>query len=77
MWFVRDDNVFSNSVIKYTEDIKTSEHNRYEILEVNKAFLEESKLQVQTIQSLCEWYDTNTPDNFLSIANSMKTTKIK
>ena len=61
-----------NSVVKYAEDVKKSERNRYEILEVNKAFLEESKLQVQTIHTSCKWYDTYTPDNILLAANSIR-----
>ena len=60
--------VFPNSVIKYANNIELSERGRYEITDVNKKFFEDCKLQVQVLDSKCTWFDTNTFDNLLTVA---------
>lgn len=60
--------VFPNSVIKYANNIELSQRGLYEITDVNKKFFEDCKLQVQVLDSKCIWFDTNTFDNLLTVA---------
>lgn len=64
--------VFPNKVMDIAKEIMPSERGRYEITDVNKRFFEESKLQVQVLDSKCIWFDTNTFDNILKCGNYMK-----
>lgn len=57
--------VYPNNVISKVKDIRLSERNRYEILDVNRKFLVENKLQIQKLDSNCIWLDTNSPENIL------------
>lgn len=60
--------VFPNSVIKYANKVELSERGRYEITDINKRFFEDCKLQVQVLDRNCTWFDTNTFDNLLTVA---------
>ena len=60
--------VFPNSVIEHAKNIELSERGRYEITDINKRFFEECKLQVQVLDSNCIWFDSNTFDNLLKVA---------
>lgn len=64
--------VFPSKVVEIAKEIMPSERGRYEILDVNKRFFEECKLQVQVLDSKCIWFDTNTFDNILKCSNYMK-----
>lgn len=64
--------VFPSKVVDIAKGIMPSERGRYEILDVNKRFFEECKLQVQVLDSKCIWFDTNTFDNILKCSNYMK-----
>lgn len=64
--------VFPNKVVDIAKGIMPSERGRYEILDVNKRFFEECKLQVQVLDSKCIWFDTNTFDIILKCSNYMK-----
>lgn len=64
--------VFPNKVVDIAKEIMPSERGRYEILDVNRRFFEECKLQVQVLDSKCIWFDTNTFDNILKCSNYMK-----
>lgn len=60
--------VFPNAVLKIAKEVVPSERGRYEITDVNKRFFEECKLQAQVLDSKCRWFDTNTFDNLLTVA---------
>ena len=64
--------VFPNKVVDIAKEIMPSERGRYEILDVNKRFFEECKLQVQVLDSKCIWFDTNSFDNIVKCCNYMK-----
>ena len=64
--------VFPNNVVDIAKEIMPSERGRYEILDVNKRFFEECKLQVQVLDSKCIWFDTNSFDNIVKCCNYMK-----
>lgn len=57
--------VYPNNVKSKVRSVQLSERNRYEILDVNRMYLKEDKLQIQMIDSRCVWLDTNTPENIL------------
>lgn len=57
--------VYPNNVKSKVKNVQLSERNRYEILDVNRMYLKEDKLQIQMIDSRCVWLDTNTPENIL------------
>ena len=64
--------VFPNTVLKIAKEIVPSDRGRYEITDVNKHFFEECKLQVQVLDSKCRWFDTNSIDTLLMVAEYMK-----
>jgi glucose-1-phosphate thymidylyltransferase len=45
--------------------IKKSERGRYEVISLQRRFLEENKLQVQKLGDEFVWLDTNTVENLL------------
>lgn len=57
--------IFPNKVVTIVNDIQRSERGLLEITDVNRLFFEQCKLQVQTLDSRCTWFDTNTFDNLL------------
>lgn len=64
--------VFPSKVVDIAKEVMPSERGRYEILDVNKRFFEECKLQVQVLDGKCIWFDTNNFDSILKCSNYMK-----
>lgn len=64
-YFISGIYVYPNNVISKVKGLERSERNRLEILDVNRKYLAEKKLQIQKIDAHCAWLDTNTPENIL------------
>lgn len=60
--------VFPNVVVECVKQDQPSERNRFEITDVNRIFNDRNKLQLQRINSDCQWLNTNTFDNLLRCA---------
>lgn len=59
--------IYDNKVIDIAKSLKPSERGEVEITDVNNAYLEKGKLQVDTIQGI--WEDAGTFDSLLRINN--------
>lgn len=67
--------VFPNSVLKHLANLQPSERGRLEVLDLNKRFFEECKLQVRILDNNCIWFDTNSVDTILRCAEYMMKNK--
>lgn len=69
--------VFPNSVLKFVDDLRPSERGRLEVLDLNKKFFKEYKLQVRMLESSCIWFDTNTFENLYRCSEYMRKEQIR
>lgn len=61
--------VYDNEVIEISKNLKPSPRGELEITDVNKKYLESSKLSVEQIGRGVAWLDTGTPEALLQAAN--------
>ncbi len=64
---------YDNRVIDIAKGIKPSSRGELEITDVNKVYLEESKLTVELMGRGAAWLDTGTHDNLLAAAQFIQT----
>ena len=61
--------VYDNRVIEISKNLKPSARGEIEITDVNKKYLQEGNLKVETIGRGVAWLDTGTPDSLLQASN--------
>lgn len=61
--------VYDKNVVEITKSIKPSPRGELEITDVNRVYLENNKLNVETIGRGVAWLDTGTPEALLQAAN--------
>lgn len=64
---------YSNDVVKKAKSLEPSERGELEITDLNRLYLEESRLKVQLLGRGFAWLDTGTHDSLLQASNFIAT----
>ncbi len=65
--------IYSPECVKYARNLKLSPRGEYEITDVNRAFMEDGKLQVIKLGRGIAWLDTGTHESMLEASNFIAT----
>jgi glucose-1-phosphate thymidylyltransferase len=63
---------YTNQVIDIAEQIKPSKRGEFEISDVNQAFLDEGKMQMETLARGFAWLDTGTHESLMEATEFVK-----
>ncbi|NGP07828.1 glucose-1-phosphate thymidylyltransferase RfbA [Rhodococcus sp. 14C212] len=64
---------YDNDVLAIARDLRPSDRGEYEITDINRAYLEAGRLQVEVLPRGTAWLDTGTFDSLLDAGNYVRT----
>jgi glucose-1-phosphate thymidylyltransferase len=64
---------YDNRVVEYASGLKPSARGELEITDLNRIYLEQSKLRVEVMGRGVAWLDTGTPESLLQAGNFIET----
>lgn len=64
---------YDNDVLSLARELRPSAHGEYEITDLNRAYLEQGRLQVEVLERGTAWLDTGTFESLIDAGNFIRT----